>query len=408
MLCGLAAGLDARAGAGRRRRAASCSIGGAAQNPAVQAIARAGLRHPGRGARARRVRRARRRGAGRARAARLTGLTTLRLRTGHAATALADAACPVRNRWLVSTGERGAARNGMSTGPRPEAPMAARMGGCRPPTTTPRSTRSPSSSTRCPREVHHRPQRPGCGIRRCSRRPHQDAAQADRPGLGGRPARARGPARRSPRALGCTAGGAGGPRCRRAVAPRQAAPCAGRGARHAGGRTRQGRRCHGQRSSARRRREDDQRGSDGCRRRRRGHVGRLVRSLEAGAFDHDELVDAVGGSVPGATQPRTRDDLAERRARKAAEKAVREAERAANEAERELGQLEERRDRAQERADHVAERIDDLRRDLERLEAENATLTAELSRLSEEHGAAASRARSAAKAADRARRALEE
>jgi len=56
----------------------------------------------------------------------------------------------------------------------------------------------------------------------------------------------------------------------------------------------------------------------------------------------------------------------------------------------------------------VAERIDDLRRDLERLEAENATLTAELSRLSEEHGAAASRARSAAKAADRARRALEE
>jgi predicted ribosome quality control (RQC) complex YloA/Tae2 family protein len=134
---------------------------------------------------------------------------------------------------------------------------------------------------------------------------------------------------------------------------------------------------------------------------------RLVKPLEAGAFEQDDLADALGGSVPGATVTARRDDLAERRARKAAEKAAREAERALNEAERLLAQVEERRDKAHERADHVAERIDDLRRDLERLESESSALTAELARLDEEHAAAASHARTASKEADRARRALE-
>ncbi len=136
-------------------------------------------------------------------------------------------------------------------------------------------------------------------------------------------------------------------------------------------------------------------------------TGRLVKPLEAGAFERDDLADALGGSVPGITEPAVRDDLAERRARKAAEKAAREAERAANEAERELAKVEARRDKARERADHVGERIDDLRRDLARLEAEAAGLGSELASLDREHADAASRAREASKDAARARRALE-
>ncbi|MCH6231959.1 transposase [Microbacterium sp. CFH 31415] len=136
-------------------------------------------------------------------------------------------------------------------------------------------------------------------------------------------------------------------------------------------------------------------------------TGRLVSPLEAGAFEEADLVDAVGGSLPGVAAPRQRDDLAERRARKAAEKAAREAERLANEAERELARIDAQRTKLQERVDHVSERIDDLRRDLERLEAEQAKAQAALGQVEEERGAAASRARSAAKDAERARDALD-
>jgi hypothetical protein len=130
-------------------------------------------------------------------------------------------------------------------------------------------------------------------------------------------------------------------------------------------------------------------------------TARLVKPLEAGAFDADDLADALGGSVPGIPESAPRDDLAERRARKAAEKAAREAERAANEAERELATIEAKRDKTRERADHVGERIDDL------LESEAKTLAGQLERLDREHADAASRARTASKDADRARRALE-
>ena len=136
-------------------------------------------------------------------------------------------------------------------------------------------------------------------------------------------------------------------------------------------------------------------------------TGRLVTPLEAGAFEEADLADAVGGSLPGVDAPRPRDDLAERRARKAAEKAAREAERLANEAERELARIDAQRTKLQERVDHVSERIDDLRRDLERLEQEHAKAQAALGQVEEERGAAASRARSAAKDAQRARDALE-
>ncbi|MDY0910245.1 transposase [Microbacterium sp. CFBP9034] len=137
-------------------------------------------------------------------------------------------------------------------------------------------------------------------------------------------------------------------------------------------------------------------------------TARLVTPLEAGAFEQADLADAVGGSVPGVAEPAVRDDLAERRARKAAEKAAREAERAANEAERELGRIEAQRQKLQERVDHVEERIGDLRRDLERLESEQAKAVEELTGIEAERTAAASRAQAAAKEAERARDAVSE
>lgn len=137
-------------------------------------------------------------------------------------------------------------------------------------------------------------------------------------------------------------------------------------------------------------------------------TARLITPLEAGSFEESDLADAVAGSVPGVVAAPQRDDLAERRARKAAEKAAREAERLANEAERELARIDAQREKLQERVDHVSERIDDLRRDLERLEGEQAKASAALRQVEEERAGAASRAKSAAKDAERARDAVAE
>ncbi|GAA5203595.1 transposase [Microbacterium jejuense] len=137
-------------------------------------------------------------------------------------------------------------------------------------------------------------------------------------------------------------------------------------------------------------------------------TARLVTTLEAGDIDPAALADAVGGTLPGAIEPPPRDDLAERRARKAAEKAAREAERLANEAERELARIEARRAKAQERVDHVRERIDDLRRDLAALEADAEAAGAKLDAAEREHAEAATRARAAAQASERAAQALED
>jgi hypothetical protein len=137
-------------------------------------------------------------------------------------------------------------------------------------------------------------------------------------------------------------------------------------------------------------------------------TGRLVKPLEAGAFETADLADAVGGSVPGVVTPAPRDDLADRRARKAAEKAAREAERLANEAERELARIDERRAKAQERVDHLQERVDDLRRDLQRLEEETAVATGKLDDIEDERRDAVAKARAAAKESERAQAALDD
>ncbi len=137
-------------------------------------------------------------------------------------------------------------------------------------------------------------------------------------------------------------------------------------------------------------------------------TGRLVKPLEAGDIEPAALADAVGGSVPGVVEAPPRDDLAERRARKSAEKAARDAERLANEAERELARVEARRAKAQERVDHVRERIGDLRRDLAALEADEEAAAGKLAGVEREHADATAKARAAAQDSDRARRTLDE
>jgi hypothetical protein len=137
-------------------------------------------------------------------------------------------------------------------------------------------------------------------------------------------------------------------------------------------------------------------------------TARLVKPLEAGDIDPAALADAVGGSLPGAVTPPPRDDLADRRARRAAEKAAREAERLANAAERELARVDARRAKAQERVDHVRERIDDLRRDLAALEADEQVAVGKLDAVESERSDAAAKAKEAAKESARAQSALDD
>jgi hypothetical protein len=138
-------------------------------------------------------------------------------------------------------------------------------------------------------------------------------------------------------------------------------------------------------------------------------TARLVRPLEASGFDAVDVSDAVGGSLPGVPDapPPTRDDLAERRARKEAERAVRDAERAAGEADRELAKIDAKLTKARERSDHLRERIDDLRAELTRFEADAEKADVETRRLDDDRTDAAARARNAERDAEKARKALE-
>ncbi|SFR93802.1 hypothetical protein SAMN04487846_0858 [Microbacterium sp. cf046] len=138
-------------------------------------------------------------------------------------------------------------------------------------------------------------------------------------------------------------------------------------------------------------------------------TARLVRPLEASGFDPVDVSDAVGGSLPGVPDapPPSRDDLAERRARKAAEKALREAERAAGEADRELAKIDAQLAKARERGDHLRERIDDLRGELARLEGDVEKVDRDTEHLDDQRADAATRARAAEHEAEKARKALE-
>ena len=134
-------------------------------------------------------------------------------------------------------------------------------------------------------------------------------------------------------------------------------------------------------------------------------TGRLVRPLEATGFDAVDVSDAVDGSLAGvaAPPPPSRDDLAERRARKAAEQAVRAAERTAGETERALRQIEERLTKARERADLLHDRVSDLRAELDRIGADATEADATVERLDTERTDAAAAAKAAARDAEAAR-----
>lgn len=136
-------------------------------------------------------------------------------------------------------------------------------------------------------------------------------------------------------------------------------------------------------------------------------TGRLRRIPAA---DDANAADAVAGTVPGvAERPApSRDDLAERRARKAAEADARAAERAASDADRALARIDARLDKARLRADHLHERIDELRADLARVSADADAADAEVERIDSERGDAAAAARTAGADAARARSRAEE
>ncbi|MDL5352692.1 transposase [Microbacterium sp. zg-YB36] len=138
-------------------------------------------------------------------------------------------------------------------------------------------------------------------------------------------------------------------------------------------------------------------------------TGRLVRPLSATGVDPVDLDDAVGGTIPGvAERPAPpRDDLAERRARRAAEKALREAEREASEAERRLARVEATLTKARERADHLAERVEELQADLERVQADAAAADSAVASVEAERTDAAEAARAARRGADSAQQAVE-
>ena len=134
--------------------------------------------------------------------------------------------------------------------------------------------------------------------------------------------------------------------------------------------------------------------------------GRLVKPLEGGGVDDAVLVASVGGSVPGVVEPVRRDDLAERRARKAAERAAREADQRAAVATRDAARAEALRDRSRERVAHLRERVAELRAELERFVTDADQAEADLAERVREFDAAREIADDAVRAAQRARDAL--
>lgn len=135
---------------------------------------------------------------------------------------------------------------------------------------------------------------------------------------------------------------------------------------------------------------------------------RLARPIWATGFGGVDLSDAVGGSIPVASDEGTAgrpDELAERRARRAAERAANDAEREAVQVEREASRVRAERDRMRERVDALHERVDVLRRDLDASQTEARHAEAEQSRLARAADEAEVRAQDAGRRARAAREA---
>ncbi|ONI64538.1 transposase [Microbacterium sp. CSI-V] len=137
-------------------------------------------------------------------------------------------------------------------------------------------------------------------------------------------------------------------------------------------------------------------------------TGRLVASVDL-ADDTDPSA-AVAGSVPegaAVVETPTRDDLAQRRARKAAERAVREAERARADADRALAGATARETAAREKADRVRERLEGLRAEIARVEKDADAAHAAIDAAEEETAAARETATARTRDLDHARSVVE-
>jgi len=137
--------------------------------------------------------------------------------------------------------------------------------------------------------------------------------------------------------------------------------------------------------------------------------GRLVRALQTVGFDAVDLNGAVaGGEAQSVERPKmARDDLAERRARRTAEKALRDAEQAATQTAREVARLDTQLRNARERADSLTETRDGLERELARVLKQLEEVQSEEHRLGDERRAAAATAEAAEATKHAAQKALE-
>ncbi len=127
-------------------------------------------------------------------------------------------------------------------------------------------------------------------------------------------------------------------------------------------------------------------------------TGRLVRPLEASGVDPVDLTDAVAGAAPSVTDPRprrARDDLAERRARREAERVEAAARREATDAEREAARAESRVSAARERAGLLRDRVSGLETELARVRADAEAAADELDAAERARRGAADRLRAA-------------
>jgi hypothetical protein len=140
-------------------------------------------------------------------------------------------------------------------------------------------------------------------------------------------------------------------------------------------------------------------------------TGRLLKPIEAGDVDTASLADLVGGSAPDGTPaapPPSRNDLAERRARKAAEAEARAADEAASRARRAFERSEEGYRTARDRADGLRERLAALEAERERVAREFDDAQTDADRAGTDRDAARGEADTAAQTAERARAALDE
>lgn len=133
-------------------------------------------------------------------------------------------------------------------------------------------------------------------------------------------------------------------------------------------------------------------------------TGRLLRPLEASGVDPVDLTDAVAGDAPVAEEPapaRGTDDLAERRARREAERAAAAVRREAADAERESARADARLTAAREREALLRERVEALEGELARIRADADAAAAERDKAEGAARESADRLRAAKSAAKR-------